>query len=118
LVSTSSDGVTWTAPNTVEALGETGYHPAVAWNGSTLGILYGYCHDPVYSGTSPCDPVTQQLRFRVPGASGPDGVWLAPEMVDSKVPDQTALLADGNGHYVAIWRDPAAGVKAARRSTP
>jgi hypothetical protein len=116
-VSTSSDGVTWTQPNTVEALGETGYHPAVAWSGATLGVLYGYCHDPVYSGTSPCDPLTQQLRFRMP-VSNPNGAWLTPETVDGVIPDQTALVVDGSGNYVAIWRDATGGVKAARRSSP
>jgi hypothetical protein len=120
LVATSATGATWPAANTVEALGETGYHPAVAWSGpgsgASLGILYAFCHGPTYSGTAPCDPVAKQLRFRVPGANGPLSVWSAPELVDPSVPDSTALIADATGKFVAIWRDPAGGLKFSRRT--
>jgi len=120
LVATSADGTTWPAANTIEALGDTGLHPAVAWSGpgsgATLGILYAFCHGPTYSGTAPCDPVAKQLRFRVPGANGPLSAWTAPELVDPSVPDSTALIADATGKFVAIWRDPAGGLKFSRRT--
>ncbi|HUJ26860.1 MAG TPA: hypothetical protein VLW85_12630 [Myxococcales bacterium] len=116
LVATSSDGLTWGTPNTIEALGETGYHPAAAWSGSTLGILYAYCHDPVYSGSDPCDPTSRQLRFRVPGSDGPTGAWNDPEKVDSDVPEATAMVTDSSGKFVAIWRAPGGTVKFSRRT--
>ncbi|HEX4383646.1 MAG TPA: hypothetical protein VH083_11870, partial [Myxococcales bacterium] len=118
-VSFSADGVTWpTSPNTVEALGDTGYHPAVAWSGSTLGLLYGFCHGTTFSGTTPCDPVAQQLRFRIPGANGPLSTWSNIEVVTPTllVPDATALVADSSGKFVAIWKEPGSGLKFSRRT--
>jgi hypothetical protein len=117
-VSFSADGVTWPAsPNTVEALGDTGYHPAVAWSGSTLGLLYGFCHGTTFSGTTPCDPVAQQLRFRVPGANGPLSAWSNPETVAAVVPDAAVLTAEtASGKFVAVWKEPGAGLKFSRRA--
>jgi|GEM_PF-5582320 len=114
LVATSSDGLAWSV-NTVEALGETGYHPAVAFGKAGLGVLYAFCHNPT-DPAGQCNPSVQELRFRLPGSNGPQGVWQNPEHVDSAVPDQTALIADGDGNYLAVWRDPVLGVRASRRS--
>ena len=116
-VSTSTDGITWPAsPNTVEALGDTGHHPAVAWSTDTLGLLYGFCHGTTFSGTTPCDPAAQQLRFRIPGANGPLQTWSSPELVAPLDPDATALTTESTGNFVAIWRDPSSGVKFSRRT--
>src|SRR5262249_48748177 len=45
-VATSSDGTSFTT-GAVEALGETGQYPALAYAGSTLGVVYAYCHSPI-----------------------------------------------------------------------
>ncbi len=114
LVATSPDGINWNV-NTVEALGDTGYHPAVAFGHLGLGVLYGYCRAPT-DPSGACNPSVEELRFRLPGSNGPGGVWLAPEHVDAEVPDQAVLIADGNGDYLAVWRDPLLGVRASRRT--
>lgn len=114
LVATSADGLAWSV-NTVEALGETGYHPAVAFGKAGLGVLYAYCRSPI-DPAGHCNPSVQELRFRLPGSAGPSGAWLEPEHVDGAVPEATALLTDGSGNYLAVWRDPLLGLRAARRS--
>jgi hypothetical protein len=121
-VTFSADGVTWPSlttggPNTVEALGDTGYHPSVDWSVDTLGLLYGFCHGTTFSGTTPCDPVAQQLRFRIPGANGPLSTWSNPETVASIVPDAAVLTHEtSSGKFVAIWKEPGAGLKFSRRT--
>lgn len=114
LVATSPDGIAWNV-NTVEALGETGYHPALAFGKAGLGVIYAYCRAPL-DPAGQCNPSVQELRFRLPGSNGPSGVWQDPEHVDGAVPEATALIADGNGNYLAVWRDPTLGLRASRRS--
>ncbi len=110
LVATSSDGTTFSV-GAVEALGETGYHPAAGYAGSTLGVLYAYCRAKTDPSTQ-CNSASNQLRFRVNTPGG----WANPEALGALVPDSTALVGDGVGHFVAIYKDPAGGLKAQRRS--
>jgi hypothetical protein len=115
-LATSKDGATF-ADNPIETLGVTGLHPAAAFSGATLGLLYAYCRGPVDSPLS-CNATTQEIRFR----SGPaDAAQLfGPTSYESVAPgvspDGTALVADGQGRFVAIWRDPAGGIFASRRT--
>jgi hypothetical protein len=106
-VFTSPDGKTWT-PNTLEALGDTGHHAQVAFDGSgNLGVLYGFCHTPIEVG--PTCSSSQQLRFRL-GATG------GAEVVAFVNPDAAAVVVDGSGKFMAIYKDPNGGVNFATRS--
>lgn len=108
VVARSSDGTSWTT-ETVEALGETGRHPAVAFAGETLGVLYAFCR----GATEPENRCSSraELRFRTF-----DGVsWSSSERVAAGVPEASALVVDGAGRFVAVWRDPSSGVRLSRR---
>ncbi len=100
----------------IETLGVTGLYPAAAFSGSKLGLFYAYCRSPIDNPAS-CNATTQELRFRSGPADatvlfGPDNY----ESVSPGMPDGTALVADGQGRFVAIWRDPAGGIFASRRT--
>jgi len=110
LVATSTDGASWIT-GSPESLGETGLHPAAAFAGSTLGVLYAYCRAPTDPGTT-CNTATQELRFR----AQPAGAFGDKERVAGLMPDSSALLGEANGRFVALWRDPAGALKAARRT--
>jgi hypothetical protein len=114
-LATSATGTAF-SDQPIETLGVTGLYPAAAFHGNTLGILYAYCRSPIDS-TISCSAATQELRFR----SGPaDAAVLFGaanyESVSPVMPDGTALVVDGQGRFVAIWRDPAGGLFASRRS--
>jgi hypothetical protein len=105
-VFTSPDGTTWT-PNTWEALGDTGHYPSVAFDTSgNLGVLYGYCRAPTDS-TDGCSP-NQELRFRLNVDDE--------EHVDSRMPSATALVVDGSGRFIAIYKVPGGGLMFATRT--
>ena len=116
-LATSSDGAVW-SDQPIEAAGVTGLHPAAAFGGAgggTLGLLYAFCRSAIDPNTS-CNQTTQELRFR---AGPPDAATLFfadVERIAGVMPDQTALVADGQGKFVAIWREPGGVVKASRRS--
>jgi hypothetical protein len=100
----------------IETLGITGLYPAAAFSGSKLGLLYAYCRSPIDSSTG-CNASTQELRFRS-GPASAAALFGATnyESVSPVMPDGTALVADGQGRFVAIWRDPAGGLFASRRT--
>jgi hypothetical protein len=114
-LATSPDGAVFD-DEPIETLGVTGLYPAAAFSGSKLGLLYAFCRSPVDNATG-CNATTQELRFR----SGPADatVLFGPENYESVspgMPDGTALVADGQGRFVAIWRDPSGGLFASRRT--
>jgi hypothetical protein len=115
--SSSADGITWPSQaQPVETLGYTGLHPAAAFDQSgNLGLLYSYCRAPT-DPTSSCNSSSAQIRFRTATTAVGDLFNAPTEAVDPSVPDATALVVDGNGHYVAIWHDPALGLRMSRRS--
>jgi hypothetical protein len=105
-VAQSPDGTTWT-PSTLEALGDTGHHPAIAFDPhGDVGALYGYCRAP-YDPAGSCSPA-QELRFRIGNG--------APERVAGFVPTATALLADSRGRFFAFYKDPNGGLMLSTRS--
>jgi hypothetical protein len=114
-LATSPDGAAFD-DEPIETLGVTGLYPAAAFSGSKLGLLYAYCRSPIDSSTG-CNASTQELRFR----SGPADASVLfgaenYEQVSPGMPDGTALVADGQGRFVAIWRDPVGGIFASRRT--
>jgi hypothetical protein len=117
-IPSTPDAGSW-VDDPVETLGVTGLHPAAAFGGSdgkTLGVLYAYCRSPIDPASPPCNPTDKRLRFRA--ASTASGALFAAdvESVGVVVPDATALVADRQGRFVAVWRDPALGVRASRRT--
>lgn len=109
VVGTSKDGAAWTT-STVEALGDTGLHPALAFGaGEALGLLYAFCRGPTEAAT-PCS-ARRELRFRLHGAT-----WGDYERVAGTMPEGASLLVDAAGRFAAVWHEPGAGVVVSRRT--
>lgn len=106
LVARSSDGDQWTT-DTLEALGDTGQHPAAAFDSDGhLGVLYAFCR-------APTDPVgrcssSSELRFRLGSADA--------DRLAGGVPETTALMVDGAGRFVAVYKAPGGGLQVVTRS--
>jgi hypothetical protein len=111
-VATSPDGAAWD-DQPLETIGDTGLHPAAAFSGDRLGVLFAYCRSPL-EGVGSCG-AAQDLRFKV-GADAQARFDAAPEKVAGAAPESTALVVDAAGRFVAIWRDPRLGLRASRRS--
>lgn len=111
-LATSTDGVDWSHDDPIEVLGETGLHPAAAFAGARLGVLWAFCRSPI-DPVGACNPDVNELRFRLVASDGTQGDV---EAISKLVPSQTALVGDGSGAFVAVFQTAGKGLVAARRT--